>query len=138
MSNKKILIVEDDADVRMGLHMRLKANHYETFFAGDALSAMAEVRKHEPDLILLDLGLPAGDGFVVMDRLKAFPALAIIPIIVISGRAGVANRERGLKAGAKAFLEKPVDNAELLAVIRQALGETVKPETPLEHDLRSS
>jgi DNA-binding response OmpR family regulator len=130
--------VEDDADVRMGLHMRLKANHYDTFFAGDALSAMAEVRKHEPDLILLDLGLPAGDGFVVMDRLKAFPALAIIPIIVVSGRSGVANRERVLKAGAKAFLEKPVDNAELLAVIRQALGETVKPERPLEHDLRSS
>jgi DNA-binding response OmpR family regulator len=138
MSNKKILIVEDDADVRMGLHMRLKANHYDTFFAGDALSAMAEVRKHEPDLILLDLGLPAGDGFVVMDRLKAFPALAIIPIIVVSGRSGVANRERVLKAGAKAFLEKPVDNAELLAVIRQALGETVKRERPLEHDLRSS
>jgi DNA-binding response OmpR family regulator len=138
MSNKKILIVEDDADVRMGLHMRLKANHYDTFFAGDALSAMAEVRKREPDLILLDLGLPAGDGFVVMDRLKAFPALAIIPIIVVSGRSGVANRERVLKAGAKAFLEKPVDNAELLAVIRQALGETVKPERPLEHDLRSS
>jgi len=138
MSNKKILIVEDDADVRMGLHMRLKANHYDTFFAGDALSAMAEVRKHEPDLILLDLGLPAGDGFVVMDRLKAFPALAIIPIIVVSGRSGVANRERVLKAGAKAFLEKPVDNAELLAVIRQALGETVNRERPLEHDLRSS
>jgi DNA-binding response OmpR family regulator len=138
MSNKKILIVEDDADVRMGLHMRLKANHYDTFFAGDALSAMAEVRKHEPDLILLDLGLPAGDGFVVMDRLKAFPALAIIPIIVVSGRSGLANRERVLKAGAKAFLEKPVDNAELLAVIRQALGETVNRERPLEHDLRSS
>jgi DNA-binding response OmpR family regulator len=138
MSNKKILIVEDDADVRMGLHLRLKANHYDTFFASDALSAMAEVRKHQPDLILLDLGLPAGDGFVVMDRLKAFPALAIIPIIVVSGRSGVANQERVLKAGAKAFLEKPVDNAELLAVIRQALGETAKRERPLEHDLRSS
>ena len=138
MSNKKILIVEDDADVRMGLHVRLKANHYDIFFAVDALSSLAEARKHEPDLILLDLGLPAGDGFVVMDRLKAVPALAIIPIIVVSGRSGAANRERALKAGAKAFLEKPVDNAELLAVIRQALGETVKPERPLEHDLRSS
>jgi CheY-like chemotaxis protein len=94
-------------------------------------------RKHEPDLILLDLGLPAGDGFVVMDRLKAVPALAIIPIIVVSGRAGAANQERVLKAGAKAFLEKPVDNAELLAVIRQALGESVKRERPLVHDLGS-
>jgi DNA-binding response OmpR family regulator len=135
MSNKKILIVEDDADVRMGLHVRLKANHYDIFFAVDALSSVAEARKHEPDLILLDLGLPAGDGFVVMDRLKAVPALAIIPVIVVSGRSGAANRERALKAGAKAFLEKPVDNAELLAVIRQALGETVKRERPLVHDL---
>jgi DNA-binding response OmpR family regulator len=135
MSNKKILIVEDDADVRMGLHVRLKANNYDVFFAVDALSSLAEARKHEPDLILLDLGLPAGDGFLVMDRLKAVPALEIIPIIVVSGRAGAANRERALKAGAKAFLEKPVDNAELLAVIRQALGETVKRERPLVHDL---
>jgi two-component system KDP operon response regulator KdpE len=137
MSNKKILIVEDDADVRLGLHVRLKANHYDVFFAVDALSSLAEARKHEPDLILLDLGLPAGDGFIVMDRLKAVPALAIIPVIVLSGRAGAANRERALKAGAKAFLEKPVDNAELLAVIRQALGETVKRERPLVHDLGS-
>jgi CheY-like chemotaxis protein len=135
MSNKKILIVEDDADVRLGLHVRLKANHYDVFFAVDALSSLTAARKHEPDLILLDLGLPAGDGFVVMDRLKTVPALAIIPIIVVSGRSGAANRERALKAGAKAFLEKPVDNAELLAVIRQALGETVKRERPLVHDL---
>ncbi|HXM91406.1 MAG TPA: response regulator [Candidatus Dormibacteraeota bacterium] len=135
MSNKKILIVEDDADVRLGLHVRLKANHYDVFFAVDALSSLTAARKHEPDLILLDLGLPAGDGFVVMDRLKAVPALAIIPIIVVSGRSGAANRDRALKAGAKAFLEKPVDNAELLAVIRQALGETVKRERPLVHDL---
>ena len=127
--------MEDDADVRMGLHVRLKANHYDIFFPGDALSSLTEARKHEPDLILLDLGLPAGDGFVVMDRLKAVPALAIIPGIVVSGRAGAVNRERALKAGAKAFLEKPVDNAELLAVIRQALGETVKRERPLVHDL---
>jgi CheY-like chemotaxis protein len=135
MSNKKILIVEDDADVRMGLHVRLKANHYDIVFAVDALSAVTEARKQEPDLILLDLGLPAGDGFLVMDRIKAVPALAIIPIIVVSARSGAANRERALKAGAKAFLEKPVDNAELLAVIRQALGETVKRERPLVHDL---
>jgi DNA-binding response OmpR family regulator len=137
MSNKKILIVEDDADVRMGLHVRLKANNYDVFFAVDAFSSMGEARKHEPDVILLDLGLPAGDGFLVMDRLKAVPALATIPIIVVSGRSGAANRERALKAGAKAFLEKPVNNAELLAVIRQALGETVKRERPLVHDLGS-
>jgi DNA-binding response OmpR family regulator len=122
--NKKILIIEDDPDVRLGYHVRLKANNYDTFFAADALASMTEARKHQPDLIILDLGLPAGDGFVVMERLKVNTHLAMIPIIVVSARDPHANRERALKAGAKAFLQKPVDNNELLAVIRQCLGET--------------
>jgi DNA-binding response OmpR family regulator len=137
MANKKILIVEDDPDVRLGMHVRLKANHYDTFFAADAFSSMVEARKHGPDLIILDLGLPAGDGFVVMERLKNVPALAVIPIIVVSARSGLANRERALKAGARAFLEKPVDNAELLAVIRQSLGEAMHAEEATVHDLGS-
>jgi DNA-binding response OmpR family regulator len=137
VGNKKILIVDDDPDVRQGMHVRLKANHYDTFFAGDALSSMAEARKNEPDLIILDLGLPAGDGFVVMERLKSFPALAVIPIIVVSARDVLANKERALKAGAKAFLQKPVDNAELLKVIRQALGEPALMTKPVVHDLGS-
>ena len=123
MGNKKILIVDDDPDVRHGLNVRLKANHYDTFFASDALSSMREARKHEPDLIILDLGLPGGDGFVVMERFKRFPALAEIPIIVVSARDLAANQKRAVEAGAKAFLQKPVDDAELLAVIRHALGE---------------
>ena len=137
MGNKKILIVDDDPDVRHGMHVRLRANHYDTFFAADALSGMTEARKHEPDLIILDLGLPAGDGFVVMERLRAIPSLAVIPVVVVSGRAGLANQERAIKAGAKAFLEKPVDNAELLAVIRQALGESDQTEKTPVHDLGS-
>jgi DNA-binding response OmpR family regulator len=137
MSNKKILIVDDDPDVRQGMHVRLKANHYDTFFAGDALSSIAEARKHDPDLIILDLGLPAGDGFVVMDRLKSVPSLAVIPVIVVSARDVLANKERALKAGAKAFLQKPVDNAELLKVIRQALGEPALTAKPVVHDLGS-
>jgi DNA-binding response OmpR family regulator len=130
MGNKKILIVDDDPDVRQGMYVRLKANHYDAIFAADGLAGMSEARKHEPDLIILDLGLPAGDGFVVMERLKTIPALAVIPIIVVSGRSGLANRKRAISAGATAFLEKPVDNVELLAVVRRALGETAHPEKP--------
>jgi DNA-binding response OmpR family regulator len=137
VANKKILIVDDDPDVRQGMHVRLKANHYDTFFAADALSSMSEARKNEPDLIILDLGLPAGDGFVVMERFKSIPALAVIPVIVVSARDVLANKERALKAGAKAFLQKPVDNAELLKVIRQALGEPALATKPVVHDLGS-
>jgi DNA-binding response OmpR family regulator len=130
LGNRKILIVEDDADVRLGMQVRLKANHYDTVFAADALSGMAEAIREKPDLIILDLGLPARDGFVVMERLKTLPSLAVIPIIVVSARDVRTNQERVFNAGAKAFLQKPVDNAELLAVIRQTLGETAQPEKP--------
>lgn len=137
MGNKKILIVDDDPDVRHGMHVRLRANHYDTFFAGDALSSMSEARKNEPDLIILDLGLPAGDGFVVMERLQSIPSLCEVPVIVVSARDVLANKERALKAGARAFLQKPVDNAELLKVIRQALGEPALATKPVVHDLGS-
>jgi DNA-binding response OmpR family regulator len=128
MGNKKILIVDDDADVRMGMEVRLKANHYDTFFATDAVSTLREARKHEPDLIILDLGLPDGDGFVVIEKLKVWPSLAMIPIIVVSALDLRENKERAIKAGAKAYLQKPVNNAELLKIIRQALGESAHPE----------
>ena len=64
----------------------------------------------------------------MIERLKTIPSLAVIPIIVVSARTGSANRERADKVDVKAFLQKPVDNAELLAVIRHALGETAQPE----------
>src|SRR6202011_525936 len=135
MSNKKILIVEDDSDVLKGMHLRLQANHYDTFFAVDAVSAVAEARKHQPDLILLDLGLPGGDGFKVMEWLAANPYLAVIPVVVVSARTGHVNRMKARKAGAKAFLEKPVENDELLAVVRKTLGEAPKGTKALVHDL---
>jgi CheY-like chemotaxis protein len=134
MDSRKILIVDDNADIRLGMHLRLKANQYETFFAADAFSGVAEARKHRPDLIILDLGLPAGDGFTVMERLKQVPFLAVIPIIVVSARNGLGNQKRAYDAGAKAFLQKPVNDAELLAVIRQALGEPAGTKQPTLDD----
>jgi len=117
MSNKKVLVIEDDADVRLGYHVLLKHNHYDTCFAADAMSAVVEARKQQPDLIVLDLGLPAGDGFVVMERLRANLQLSMIPIIVVSGRDMRTNKDRALKAGAKAFLQKPWNDNELLGLV---------------------
>jgi DNA-binding response OmpR family regulator len=124
-SNKKILIVEDDVDVRLGYRVLLQAHGYATFFAVDGLSAISEARKHQPDLVILDLGLPAGDGFMVLERLSANPDLARIPVFVVSGRdlyGVLGNRQRALDAGAKAYLQKPWDDDELLALIGQLLG----------------
>jgi DNA-binding response OmpR family regulator len=123
MSNKKILVVEDDGDVRLGYNILLKAHHYDTFFAADALSAVSEARKHQPDLIILDLGLPAGDGFVVLERFRANTYLSLVPVIVVSARDLHGNKERALAAGAKAYLQKPWNDNELLALIGQLLGQ---------------
>jgi DNA-binding response OmpR family regulator len=123
MGSKTILVVDDDPDMRQALHIRLKANHYEVIFASDGITSIAEARKHMPDLIILDLGLPAGDGFRILELLKANDSLSLIPVIVVSARDRTTNADRALKAGAKAFLQKPVLNTELLSVIRQVLGE---------------
>jgi CheY-like chemotaxis protein len=125
MSNKKILIVEDDADVRLGYQVLLKSNSYDTFFAADSISAISEARKQMPDLIILDLGLPAGDGHVVLERLRSTvnTDLGGIPVVVVSGRDLRGNRERALKGGAKAFLQKPWDDDELLSLIARLLGQ---------------
>jgi two-component system KDP operon response regulator KdpE len=120
---KKILVIDDDPDIRLGYHVLLKANRYDTCFAADAFSAVAEARKQQPDLIILDLGLPAGDGFVVLERLRANTHFAMIPVIVVSGRDLQANKERALKAGARAYLQKPWNDGELLALIRQLVGD---------------
>ena len=122
MSNYKILIVEDDPDVRLGYHVLLKAHHYDTFVAGDALSAITQARTHQPDLIILDLGLPAGDGFVVLERLRSNANMSLIPVIVVSARDVEGNKDRALQAGAKAFVQKPWNDDELLSLINRLVG----------------
>lgn len=117
-----ILIVDDDPDMLHALEVRLKASGYGVHCAEDGIGAISEARKHTPDLIVLDLGIPAGDGFIVLDTLKTNLDLASIPVIVLSGRDRRANEERVLNAGARAFLQKPVQSNEFLAVIRQTLN----------------
>jgi len=121
MSGKKILIVDDDQDLTRGLKIRLRANGYETVFAGDGYSAVKIAKEEKPDLVLLDLGLPAGDGFIVMERLKNLSSLSSIPIIVLSARDPKGNMERAFQAGANAFFQKPADNEELLETIQRFL-----------------
>jgi DNA-binding response OmpR family regulator len=121
-----ILIVDDDPDMLHALEVRLKARGYGVHCAEDGIGAITEARKHTPDLIVLDLGLPAGDGFVVLDALKTNPDLSSIPVIVLSGRDRRANEERVLNAGARAFLQKPVQRNEFLAAIQQALNQKLQ------------
>jgi DNA-binding response OmpR family regulator len=121
MNKPKILIVDDDSNLRRALKIRLRANHYDTVQASDGYSAIAVAQKEQPNLIILDLGLPAGDGFVVLERLRDSDTLSNIPVIVLTARDPQSNKQQTLQAGATAFFQKPVDNSKLLAVIRESL-----------------
>ena len=121
MGKPKILIVDDDPDLRRAMKIRLRANHYDTAQASDGYSAIAMAQKERPTLIILDLGLPAGDGFAVLKRLQDIDTIANIPVIVLTARSPQFNEQQALRAGAKAFFQKPADNRELLDVIRTTL-----------------
>jgi DNA-binding response OmpR family regulator len=123
MTEKKILIVDDDPHLLLGLTAKLKANGYSVMCATDGLSAITVARKEAPDLVILDLGLPAGDGFLVLERMKVLADLVATPVIVLSARDPTDNKKRALDAGAVAFFQKPPDSYEFLTEIRQALGE---------------
>lgn len=127
MAGEKILIVDDDADLRELLNIRLRQRGYDTAFATDAISAVSVARRENPDLIILDLGLPAGEGYVVMERLRAIAALGTVPIIVVSGRVDEASRERALAGGARAFIQKPFEMDTLAAAVDDALGKRAVP-----------
>jgi DNA-binding response OmpR family regulator len=132
MTGKKILIVDDDPHLLLGLTAKLKANGYRVMCATDALSAITVARKEAPDLVILDLGLPAGDGFLVLERMRALADLVAIPVIVLSARDPTDNKKRALDAGAVAYFQKPPDSYEFLSEIRQALGEKVALATFLK------
>lgn len=115
MSNsKKILVVDDDPDMLRLMSVKLKKNGYEVVVAGDGVACMSVVRKENPDLIVLDLGLPAGDGFKTLERLKSLVPFSGIPVVVLTARDASEAKERALDAGASAFFEKTASKDEVM------------------------
>jgi DNA-binding response OmpR family regulator len=117
-----VLVVDDDADARRYLGIRLTASGYATVSAGDGAAALAIARRDKPDVVLLDLGLPDADGLAVLRSLRSDPATAGIPVIVMTVSAPTVDRARALAAGATDFFQKPADNGALLASIATAIA----------------
>ena len=96
MPKPKILVVDDDPDLVRAMRLRLRANNYDVTTASDGYGAIASAQKERPALIILDLGLPVGDGFVVLDRLQNSDTLSGVPVIVLSARG--PSGERGARS----------------------------------------
>jgi CheY-like chemotaxis protein len=119
---KSVLLVDDDNAILLGTGVRLKNMGYTVYTAEDAVSAVSAARKIEPDVVVLDISLPAGDGFLVAERLQKLIGSAATPIIFITASDNPALRERAQKLGAVGFLRKPFDATALANAIETALA----------------
>jgi len=127
---KTVLLVDDDNTILLGVGVRLKSMGYTVYTAKDAVSAVSAVVKHRPDVVVLDISLPAGDGFLVSDRLQTLVGSAATPIIFMTASQNPTLRERAMKLGAAAFLMKPFAATTLADAVESALspGDNWQPQ----------
>ena len=122
-----ILIIEDEEPIRRFLRATLESQGYRTRESGTARDGLLMARSQRPDLILLDLGLPDGDGLGVTRQVRTDSR---VPIVVLSARGQESDKVAALDAGADDYLTKPFGVGELMARIRVALRHAARPASP--------
>jgi DNA-binding response OmpR family regulator len=118
---KQILIIEDDPKIAMALAVRLKAAGYEATTTYDALTGLSAAVRNPPALVLLDISMPAGDGFSVAERIQALIPTPT-PIIFLTASKQPGFKEKAKELGAAGYFEKPYEAEELFGAIREALA----------------
>jgi DNA-binding response OmpR family regulator len=118
--NKKILIIEDDEDLSLAMSIRLRAAGYSVTTAISGASALLLASNEQPDLVLLDLGLPGHDGIAVMAVLNLMESTSKVPVIIVTGRDPATAMEGNVLPYA-GFFSKPVDTPALLDAIKKIL-----------------
>jgi len=129
---KKILIVDDERDIIKALMIRLQGAGYDVVTAFDGAQGVFMAHKEKPDLIILDIRMPAGNGFSVAQRLKRSTHTFTIPVIFLTGSPDKGSEEKAMALGARFYIKKPYDPEELLDAIRRALEEDSEPPLNLE------
>ena len=131
----KILIVEDEANIRQLVRYNLEKEGFQVMEAADGLQGLRTAQKEKPDLVLLDLMLPGMDGLEVCRTLKGAPATSALPIIMLTARAEEVDKIIGLELGADDYMTKPFSPRELTARIKAVLRRSQK-ETALPGELQ--
>lgn len=122
----KVLLIEDDPEQVLVYSAVFRTAGHQLEVANDAVMAMTIARRFEPDLIVLDLGLPGGGGLEVMRRVRVNPQLVATPVLVLT--ASDNRRDDAIEAGANAFLSKSTGHATLLDVIEELLTDGIAAE----------
>jgi len=128
----KILVADDNVVVLKTVAIKLKSAGYEVRTAMDGSTAISYVRRERPDLIILDINFPADvsrsggiswDGFLILDWLRRIDEVRDTPIIFITSGEPAKFRDKAMSTGAVAFFQKPIDQDEMLNVIRHTVGD---------------
>ena len=117
----RILIVEDEADMATVIGERLRDEKFEVMVASEGYRGVELAHKQKPDLIILDLMLPVGDGLWVLKTLKEDLATSRIPVVVLTGIENEEYKQNILKAGVEEYIEKPYDGDKLVKTIKRVL-----------------
>jgi DNA-binding response OmpR family regulator len=120
----RVLIVEDEEDIRMMLRATLRRCGYELIEAVDGRAGVDTFHREAPDLVLLDIGLPELDGWEVLERIRA---ISTTPVMLISAHGSEADQARGLRNGANDYLTKPFGPRDLVARIQRLLESPARP-----------
>lgn len=127
----KILIVNDSRDFQLFVKAFLSEESYLVLSAGDTLQATGSAIREKPSLIVVDIGLPGGDGWMLLDRLKANALTKHIPVVVVTGQAKIGLEEKSKSKGAAGFLSKPVEKDTFVNTINALLtAPTQRPAPP--------
>ena len=118
---KKILIIEDDQDLTLSLSTLFKSQGYLTIIAHDSLFGINLAHKEKIDLVILDLNLPAGGGFFVLENLKKSLHTKQIPVLILTANQEEGLQEKACKMGVAAYLNKPFEPEELLRQVKNLL-----------------
>jgi two-component system cell cycle response regulator len=121
MSTGTVLIADDSLLIRAVVRNGLAEEGYEVIEAVDGLAALEQCRQRPPDVVLLDIEMPALDGYQVLARLKSDPDLTDIPVVFLTSRSGMDDVVAGLRGGAHDYLKKPFEAPELLARVGSAI-----------------
>ena len=117
-----ILVVEDNPANQMLIQFTLESSGYEVDVAGSAREALASIGSRMPDLILMDIQLPGQDGLSLTRQLKADPAMMAIPVVALTARAMVGDRELCLAAGCSGYISKPIDTRAIADEVARFLS----------------
>jgi DNA-binding response OmpR family regulator len=118
----RVLVVDDEAPIRLLCRVNLEAEKMEVLEAGDGPSGLEAARRERPDVILLDVMMPGLDGWRVAEELLDDPATQSIPIVFLTARAELRDRARGLDLGGLDYVTKPFNPVELAPMIRDLLA----------------